>query len=87
LPQSIIVVLNVFTTNSNSHEGIVMTKGHFVEFHFLILELHFFIFRESDSREEQGGEQLRINSKVIPRANECGERETMESGFFLAPSS
>jgi hypothetical protein len=59
-----------------------MPKDHFVELHFLFLELHFFILRESDSSEEQGGEQVRINSKVIPGANECGERETMESGFF-----
>jgi len=43
-------------------------RATLVELHFLILELHFLIIRTSDS----GGEQVRINSEVIPVANEWG---------------
>ena len=41
----------------------------------------------SDSRGEQGGEQVRITSEVIPVANEWGVVGNNGERVFLAPSS
>ena len=47
----------------------------------------FLILRRSDSSGEQGGEHVRINSKVIPVTNEWGAVGSGGERDFLAPSS
>jgi hypothetical protein len=69
------------TTNGN------IVRATLVELHFFILELHFLILRRIDSSEEQGGEVTRMNSEVIPVANEWGAAGSGGERGFLAPSS
>jgi len=64
-----------------------MLRATLIELSFLIFELHFWILPRSDSRGEQGGEQVRITSEVIPVANEWGVVGNNGERVFLAPSS